>query len=318
MEVHRLSRAGTGSFGKHDQRVAGPQGIDRPFDHRVRRHVADVTRSPDDVTREGVREQRSLDDAGRGGRECDDEHDVDQRGVIGNDQLSRTPEALGAPEFVVDAPQAAHRRDKQAKCSLYQRAGAGASPRPARPAAAAATGNTSSPRMSPPMPNSAKQVPVTKIRQKYVCRLTMSRGTPALAAGPCRHPACDDEADRAAMQARSRRVILVPSSTASPDVTEVLAGDARGRRPVRSVDTRSRRPRHMVLDSHHPTTTRLGVEPGFARRHPGRPGTTAQPVAQPWLCGRCACALLGRRRRRPGVAGVARFQRHGQRCFLAR
>ena len=125
VEMHGLPRPGPRPLWEHDQGIAGRQRGNGLPDHGVGRGVADVASRPYNQACEGIVENSHLDYAGGRRGEGDDEHDVDQGRVIGDDQLPRASKAFTTLEIVTEATGSAHDRHERAEGTLDEAPRAG-------------------------------------------------------------------------------------------------------------------------------------------------------------------------------------------------
>jgi len=124
MQGHRHTRPGPRALGEHDETLAFPEHAERCGNHRIRRDVAAVTRGPHRTSGEWIAPQAVLDYASGIAREGKQEHDVDQRRMIRDDQLSRPTQSLGTVELVGQDAEGAHEVDEEAHASADESSGA--------------------------------------------------------------------------------------------------------------------------------------------------------------------------------------------------
>ncbi|MNF75561.1 hypothetical protein D3C84_576330 [compost metagenome] len=108
MKGWRLTRLGAGAFGKDDQGLPFFQGVGGGIEHVHAAVVADVIGAAQRAAGEGVFPEALLDYAVGVAHQPDQEYHVDQRGMIGDDHLPRTPEFLRALNVISQHAGAGH------------------------------------------------------------------------------------------------------------------------------------------------------------------------------------------------------------------
>jgi hypothetical protein len=115
MKLQRLARRRACTLGKYYYTLTGPKRLGRALDHDVRRSIAHISCRRDRSSGEQIAPERLFHDTTGVRHECNQEDNVDERGVIGDDYLPRSAEALDTFEPEREHANATHEADKQMK-----------------------------------------------------------------------------------------------------------------------------------------------------------------------------------------------------------
>ena len=120
MEPQRLPRAGPRALREHDERLALLERGGGPLDHEVRGMIGNISGATDGQRHRRVAPQGALHDAVRARNEGQQEDDVDQRRMVGDDQLPRPAQSVEAAKLVGQHAEDAHETHEAAKGEPHQ------------------------------------------------------------------------------------------------------------------------------------------------------------------------------------------------------